>query len=79
MISRRNEQEKTHFRTERIYSVNGQWRFMTREQKDMGPFVSRREAETELLRYIREMESTVDMDAAPAKKDDDVWSRNFGH
>ncbi len=46
---------KTYFRSaDRIFSLNGQWYFQTREH-DHGPFANRTTAEMELARYVSEM------------------------
>lgn len=43
---------KRFFRSEeRLFQVNGKWFFAAREG-DMGPFVTRTEAEEELRRYV---------------------------
>lgn len=49
-------QGKTYFRSsDRVFCLNGQWYFQTREQ-DHGPFTTRVLAEHDLARYISEME-----------------------
>lgn len=49
-------QGKTFFRSgDRVFSLNGQWYFQTREH-DHGPFPSRTLAEQDLARYVSEME-----------------------
>ena len=46
---------KTFFRSgDRVFSLNGQWYFQTREH-DHGPFANRTTAELELERYVSEM------------------------
>lgn len=45
--------EKSWYRSDRFFSMNGQWFFSTREHIDMGPFISRQEAEIELAVFIR--------------------------
>lgn len=45
--------EKSWYRSDRFFSMNGQWFFTTREHLDMGPFISRQEAEIELAVFIR--------------------------
>jgi hypothetical protein len=49
-----DEDEKTYFRSDRIYSMNGQWYFGTREG-DCGPFVSREGALAALARFVNEV------------------------
>ncbi len=47
---------KRYFRTqERLFSMNGQWYFTTREG-DVGPFRTREVALNEVTRYVRERE-----------------------
>jgi hypothetical protein len=58
MSSRKNEQDKTHFRTERLVGINGQWFFMTRENpQPKGPFATRKKAELGLKAYAEAMAS----------------------
>ena len=45
----------THFRSERISSVNGQYFFSTREGSLEGPYFTRTDAEREIAFYIRRM------------------------
>lgn len=49
---------KAWYRSDRFFSMNGQWFFTTREHRDMGPFTSRREAEIELAVFIRHITSS---------------------
>jgi len=43
-----------HFQSNRFVQQNGQWYYMTREGDERGPFDSRRDAEGDLIFYIRE-------------------------
>lgn len=52
---RNGEDDKTHFRSDRVIVMNGKYFFMTRENTQEGPFDSRLEAENELNLYIRHM------------------------
>ena len=56
---RRTDPENTnkrYFRTqERVFSMNGQWYFTTREG-DVGPFRTREVALSEVARFVRERE-----------------------
>jgi len=52
---RAGEDDKTHFRSDRVVVMNGKYYFMTRENTQEGPFDSRLEAERELNLYIRHM------------------------
>ncbi|ARU54986.1 MAG: DUF6316 family protein [Pseudomonadales bacterium] len=53
MVVRAGEKDKTWFRGDRFYSIQGEWYFTTREGSEEGPFGSKKEAEMELLLYIR--------------------------
>lgn len=54
MQYRRGESaSKTWYRSDRLFCLNGQWFFSTRENINMGPFASRAEAEIELAQFIR--------------------------
>ena len=78
MACRKGEEEKTYFRMDRFYSENGQWRFMTREGYEMGPYDSKKEAEGELALYIRQTANPFTMgEYSKAKTDCDIWSQNF--
>lgn len=58
---------KTYFRSgDRIFSLNGQWYFQTREH-DHGPFQSRAVADRELARYVSEMEHFASIDSGRIK------------
>ncbi len=53
--------ESTQFRSgDRVFCLNGQWFFQTREQ-DHGPFPSRGAATAELERYVNEMDFFSDV------------------
>ena len=70
-----DEQQKTFFRTEdRIFQVNGQWWFATREG-DRGPFASRQAAADELVAYILEKRGDIELTdhGAKPRSRDDVW------
>ncbi len=53
MQVRAGEKDKTWFRSERFLWTESGWFFLTRENTQEGPFLSRREAERELNYYIR--------------------------
>ncbi|WP_375171731.1 DUF6316 family protein [Marinobacter sp.] len=59
MDVRKGEAERHWFRGDRFELVNGQWYFQTREGSLEGPFDSVREAELELLLYLRHAEDTL--------------------
>ncbi len=46
-VGRNKEEPRTWFRSERVFSVDGQWFFHTREGVDVGPYESQFEAEIE--------------------------------
>ena len=52
--NRYGEQSHTPFRTRRLYSVNGQWYFDTREGKQFGPYREHKEAENALAHFVAE-------------------------
>ena len=53
--------QSTQFRSaDRVFCMNGQWFFQTREQ-DHGPFTSRGAATKELERYVSEMDFFSDV------------------
>ncbi|WP_339082905.1 DUF6316 family protein [Pseudomonas sp. TMP9] len=45
----------THYRSERVSAVNGQYFFSTREGSLEGPYFTRTDAEREIAFYIRRM------------------------
>jgi hypothetical protein len=54
MRRREDADDKTYFRSDRIYSMNGQWYFGAREG-DCGPFPSREGALAALGQFVNEM------------------------
>ncbi|WNO09486.1 DUF6316 family protein [Teredinibacter sp. KSP-S5-2] len=57
-ITHRNgEQQQTWFRTDRFFVVDGDWYFSTREGHDIGPYGTRKLAESGLKVYIKCMQS----------------------
>lgn len=53
MVHRVGEPEKVNFRSDRVYQVNGKWFFSTREMTEEGPYDSKKEADAEIMMYIR--------------------------
>lgn len=55
MLSQRNVDHNpgTHYRSERVSAVNGQYFFSTREGTLEGPYNNRKDAEQEIAFYIR--------------------------
>lgn len=51
----------THYRSERISSVNGQYFFATREGTLEGPYFTRVDAEREIAFYVRRMKQASDI------------------
>lgn len=51
----------THYRSERVSAVNGQYFFATREGTLEGPFFTRVDAEREIAFYIRRMMQANDI------------------
>lgn len=56
----------THYRSERVSAVNGQYFFSTREGTLEGPYFSRTDAEREITFYIRRMIQARDIMAIRA-------------
>ena len=72
-----DDKRKTYFRTkDRIYQINDQWWFATREG-DRGPYASRQEAADELVAYIMDKRGDVELtDRGVADREPDernVW------
>ena len=49
------ENDKTYFRSKRIYSTNGYWYFDTREGKQFGPYINRPDVEIELAIFFAQI------------------------
>ena len=49
-----SDNEPIHFQMNRLVQQNGEWFYMTREGEERGPFESRKEAEGDLILYIRD-------------------------
>lgn len=56
MEVRSGEQNKSWYRSDRFFKVNGEWYFSTREKVDVGPFSSRENANTGLTLFIESMQ-----------------------
>jgi len=59
MRRREDNEDKTYFRSDRLFSMNGQWYFSSREG-DCGPFASREVAHAALARFVHEK---IELDA----------------
>lgn len=42
-----------HFRAHRIHTINGEWYFLTREGQNIGPFPTKKEAESGLTEFLK--------------------------
>ena len=51
MRRREDNEDKTYFRSDRLFLMNGQWYFSSREG-DCGPFASREVARAALARFL---------------------------
>ena len=72
--------EKTWFRTDRFYNVNGSWHFMTREGEELGPYGSKQDAQAALMLYIRSTSDEYVMGEYNSNKSaGDIWSCTFSH
>ncbi|WP_145009672.1 DUF6316 family protein [Pseudomonas oryzihabitans] len=60
MFGKRNDDpgSSTHFRSERVSVVNGQFFFTTREGTLEGPFFSREEALNQIDRYVERLQTS---------------------
>ncbi|MCM2319909.1 hypothetical protein D3C81_1959590 [compost metagenome] len=59
MFGKRQHDEApgTHYRTDRISTVNGQYFFATREGTLVGPFFTRIDAQQAITRYVGDLDS----------------------
>jgi hypothetical protein len=56
---RAGDVKKSHFRSDRVYEVDGQWYCMTREQTQLGPYSAPDQASEGLKQHIQSIASTV--------------------
>ncbi len=68
MTRRDDIEDKTYFRSDRLFCSNGQWFFSTREG-DQGPFAERDLAEAALRRFVGEK---VDLEDFQTSRDAEV-------
>jgi hypothetical protein len=54
------EEAKRYFQVDRFVLQNGEWFYMTREGEERGPFESKKEAEADLIVYMRHMKKMED-------------------
>ena len=53
-MNRLQDRKNAHyFRSQRLFAVNDQWYFSTREQREQGPYPTRGEAERDMRAYVR--------------------------
>ncbi|MEE4244175.1 MAG: DUF6316 family protein [Kangiellaceae bacterium] len=64
MSARLGENNKVWFRSERFFHTEDGWFFITREERQLGPFGTQQEAEHELIQYIRELNDDLLMQSA---------------
>ena len=57
----------THYRSDRISAVNGQYFFSTREGTLKGPYFTRFDAEREVMQYISRMQQAAGLYARVAQ------------
>ena len=56
-LNKRNgDEQKSHFRSGRFYSVADEWYFCVRENKDQGPYPNKTLAEESLKTYLMDFE-----------------------
>ncbi|MBK1712115.1 alpha/beta fold hydrolase [Rubrivivax gelatinosus] len=58
-VVRSGEEQRRHFRSDRVFKVDGAWHFSTRERGHIGPYDTPDEAHEALARYISDMAVTV--------------------
>jgi len=56
-----DSQAATHYRSDRISAVNGQYFFSTREGTLEGPYFTRFDAEREVMLYISRMQQASEL------------------
>ena len=59
MYSRAGERTPPNFRTDRLYQVDGNWYFVTREKTREGPFQTKIDAGVGVDRYVTRMRTTA--------------------
>lgn len=65
MGKREGDDNKTFFNSDRFFNEGGKWFFATREGQLMGPFDSRKDAEQELMLYLRNLEERAKFGLKP--------------
>lgn len=65
MANRKGEEDRTRFRTDRVFVVNNQWYFLTREvENPLGPYASREMAEKALKSFIADIGANLSVPQA---------------
>ena len=54
------DSDKRYFQVDRFVQQNGEWFYTTREGDERGPFVSKKEAEGDLIVYMRHRKKMED-------------------
>ncbi|MEE4252170.1 MAG: DUF6316 family protein [Alcanivoracaceae bacterium] len=65
MGARKGDDNKTFFNSDRFFNEGGKWFFTTREGQLMGPYDSRKDAEQELMLYLRSLEERAKFGLKP--------------
>jgi len=63
MMRKTDEKDARYFRSDRFFSSNGQWYFITRENREAGPFATRDAAEAALVDYLNKTAGVLGPDA----------------
>lgn len=75
MIVRQGEQEKSWYRSDRFFKVNGDWYFSTREKIDVGPFQTKEGADKGLTLFIESIQQPEqNVQAAASVAMNGAWS-----
>jgi len=64
------EKEGVYFRSNRLFAVNHDWYFATREGENIGPFKDRNQAELALAAFIARCISEGDSHSVATRNDD---------
>ena len=55
MARKGDDEDKMHFQMDRFLQQNGEWFYTTREGEERGPFLTKEDAEGDLIAYIHEL------------------------
>ncbi len=67
--NRHGETDNLHFRSGRLFCVDNDWYYSTREGIDVGPFPTKAEAEVALDSFLKDFPSDREPDAGAAESD----------